>query len=264
MTVDAGLNDYTLTSTRREWNRDTGKSIVKTYVGPIDKIDAFYSSLINDPDVDRISDLSEHGKGTLEVFVADEDVSGIGSVTVGDNITWELVPQDITKPIRSLGAPAPTAIVFNEAALQDVLEDTRLFYETAQTSGTLPVGEPQETYLKLLQQGSSEYVRTAAVLRSSLILSARSTLVASFVGVDRAHKLTGQPGSPDINFLGAATFLQLINQMPEADGSKKQWMKRAPYVMTNGNRRFSINQEWWFARRWSETFYGGDQEDGNP
>jgi len=253
-----GLNDFTLTSTSRTWSKDNGQGTVKNYEGPIDKIKEFFESQIDDPAIDTMRNLSNNGKGVLEVTFVDDDGSGEGLVTAENNDIWELIGQDLFKNIRAHET-------FNVDNDQPALEEVRKAVEAADKDlQALTAGEPQETYQKLLLQGTDEYARTAVILRRSINAGSRTLLQASWLGVDRAWELDNEVGSPNLRTTGDAAIIGAIAEMPDEDGTKKQWLKRAPQIRTQGRRSWSIVQEWWFARRWSATLYEGDAEAGNP
>jgi hypothetical protein len=89
-------------------------------------------------------------------------------------------------------------------------------------------------------------------------------LQAVYKGVDRAQRLHGDDGSPNPVFLGQAQLMTALNEIPEADHTKKQWLKRMPQTRSIGRNHYGLVYEWWFARRWSYATYAGDNEDGNP
>jgi hypothetical protein len=126
------------------------------------------------------------------------------------------------------------------------------------------VGEPDSTYAKLLLRGVGEFVRSTAILRATTVVNARTVAKASWEGVDRAWTLSGESGSPNPPGTGSAGIVGLIDDMPDHDDEKKQWLKRAPQVRSLDRGRFQIVQEWWFARRWSYSLYEGDNEADNP
>jgi hypothetical protein len=260
-----GANNYTLVGTRKEYDQESGESTVTTYQGPIDKIDELYAETRNDVIdglYDKVTTGKKDGMGQLEISVSDS-----GDAAEEDtNTVWELVGQDIYKNIRSYNGDVTSSEAFNKDTNQTDLENTRLFFETAGQEGVDPGDdEPQATYLQLLMRGTDQYVRSIAVLRSRITVSRRSQITCDWTGVDRAWRLTGDSasGGPNLN-LGQAALLGQISSMPEADDTKKQWLKRAPSLTMTGSKSYTMTQEWWFARAWSENLYDGDAADGNP
>ena len=252
-----GANNYTQVGESRVWSRDQGWTTVKEYEGPKDKIRTLINSLVDDPAIDGLSENKRRGKGSLDVTYVDDDGSGGGGTTEQQNETWQLIGQDLCKNIRA-------HTTFNKDANQNDLENTRVFYESGGGRGIRVGSEPSVTYFALLRRGVSEYVRTAIILRKTITAGPRSLLRASWTGVDRAWKLDGEPGSPNLATAGEAAIIGALSEMDDFDNEKKQWLKRGPTVSPTGRRRYNISAEWWFARRWSETLYSGENEDGNP
>jgi hypothetical protein len=82
--------------------------------------------------------------------------------------------------------------------------------------------------------------------------------------VDKAWKLMGEAGSPNLRQSGDAQVIGALSGMADYAEAKKQWLKRAPQLVRSGKRKYRLVYEWWFARRWSHELYAGDNEDGNP
>ena len=270
-----GLYNYTKVGTRREYSQDMGQTTVETYQGPVSKInDLFDASVLSvqDGTVDKVTTGRENGLGVLELHYADGDATNDVNATVQNNTIWELVGQDLYKNLRSFGFAAGGDLAaagvqrFNLDADQASLENARGYFESAGNDPNFfaPAAEPAVTYLALLQRGVDQYVRSAVVLRSTITVSRRSLVAGRWVGVDRAWKLDGEDGSPNLDSVGQSAIIGSINEMPEADDTKKQWLKRAPQITMASRKAYTIAQEWWFARRWSHNLYLGDSEDGNP
>lgn len=247
-----GVDGMSRVGRRRSWSKNSGLGFTEIFEGPVDKAKIFYESFINGPDLDEVTFSQVKGKGVVELFQSDNDPEAAISTTGIDNEFWQIQPQDLWKSVRAHQT-------FNINALQDDLEAARLFYETAGAEGTKPTAGAPKTYFDLLLRGVEEYARSVPVLQQTIRVSKRTTIEASWDGVDRAHVIGAAPGpTPPTSILG------VINNMPEADDTKKQWLKRAPQVMEESDARFQIITHWWFARRWSETLYEGDVENGNP
>jgi len=262
-----GLNDYTKVSTRREYTQESGQTTVTTYKGPPDPINDLYESslaAVQNGEIDSVTTSVENGEGILEIRVADGDEDGNDPNTVFNNTIWELIGQDIFKNLRSYPGDVSGSVAFNGDSDQDDLEETRLYFETAQTEGSAPSGEPSETYYKLLLRGTDQYVRSTAVLRTTITVSRRSQITLDWNGVDRAWKIDGQTGSPDLDQTGQGALIGQIINLPGYNAEKKQWLKRAPQLTQTGRRNYTITQEWWYANRWSNNLYGGDSETDNP
>ena len=93
------------------------------------------------------------------------------------------------------------------------------------------------------------------VLTRTINVAKRSTVVPSWEGVDRAHKINESPGPEPPSVL-----LGTIENHPEADETKKQWLKNAPQVRQVSRSRYGIVESWMFAASHSLTLYGGDSD----
>jgi len=219
-------------------------------------VNTAFNGYVNNPFIDEVSFNLEGGTPRLELVYADSSDDGESEeTTLALNSVWELLPQDLYRDIRAFQT-------FNQAADQTKLEDTRKFFEEAH-SGNGPHnadGAPYTTYLNILRRGQSEYVRTTAILQQSIAVSKRSTIAANWLGVDEAWKIDGEAGSPS----PPAELIGSVAAMDEADSTKKQWLKRGPVERQINRYQYSISQQWWYARRWSKTFYNGDDEADNP
>jgi len=244
-----GFLGLTLVSTNKGWNRDKGQTKIETFEGPIAAIDSRFDILTATPNVDNLVRNTEDGVGTLIVTTVEDELTS----TFDQNDVWEFIGQELLKPIRAHQD-------FNKEVDQDKLEDTRKFYLEGFSGPGPHDGDPYKKYLDILRRENTEFIRSAAVLRRSLTVGPRSSQFANWDSVDRAITI-GATGLPSA---GQPLILGSIQSMPEANNAKKQWLKRGPQIRTSGDRRFTITQEFWFARRWSETFYEGDAEDGNP
>ena len=251
-----GLNGVTMTGWRKGWSPTAGETITYRYSGPEAKVTEYYEGFVGADNHDGININVDDGRPYFEITYADGADGGNRQSEL--NGSWELVTQDIYRNIRA----HPT---FNKDADQEDIENARLYFESGGLEGVDPAATPETTYLKLLQRGTSEFVRTAVILRYTLRLGRRSILKASWKGVDRAWRIMGQSGSPNpTRGYQRDAVVAYIRDMPDQDPAKKQWLKRAPAVRPLGKYGFSLTQDWWFARRWSETLYDGDNEDGNP
>ena len=262
-----GDHGFNLTGESREYTSESGYVTIRRYAGPFDAKDAFFASqkaLVDADIADSVREDQEDGEAIVEVRFADDDGSGGGFTDPALNTVWEVIPQDFYKSIRQLGtAVNARGIIFNKDAKQAALEAIRAAVERGEQI-IPPAVEPDITYHNLLLRGVDEFVRTGATLRKSIRVGRRSTLRGIWENVDRAWKLAGEPGSPDISGIGASAIVGAINSMDDADPALKQWLKRGPHIQLIGRARYSIVQEWWFAAQWSEALYNGDAGDGNP
>jgi hypothetical protein len=254
-----------LTRVRRydRWRAESGDQIVEEYVGPLSVAESEYIVAKSSGFWDEVEFSRDKGKGMLTLAVSTDATTG-GGFPIDPKPVWEVVGQDLFRNIRAFGGGTTAGVVFNAAADQEDLEAVRLRVESAEIEGLLPLAEPMSTYARLLLRGTNEFVRSTAILRSTIVVNSRTSAKASWVGVDRAWKLSGEAGSPAVPGTGASAIVGVIGDMPDADATKKQWLKRAPQIRSLERGRYQIAQEWWFSRRWSYALYDGDNEADNP
>ena len=265
MATVIGYNGYTRSGARQAWSQADGYTTVYTYKGPADKLTAFFLSIVGTDPIDVAEiDISE-GIASVQVTYQDDDGTGAGGTT-DYNVTWELVGQDMFKDVRTFDGTVLGTTSFNKDADQAALEAVRKKYLEGGIDAAYlaTLGGTPLLYAKFLMRGTSEYARSSIILRKNIKIGRRSTLTVSWRGVDRAWKLDGEDGSPNISGVGSSALIGTIADMPEADNAKKQWLKRAPQIRQLGGSKFQVQQDWWFARRWSNNLYLGDSEDGNP
>ena len=254
------------TSKGRLWSIEGGESLTETWEGSRAAISAKYIALQGAAGVDHLDVKNNGGKATLTVYYADSDTAGGGGIaTAEQNTVWELVPQDMFKDIRQYGGGLAGTQAFNGdgAGVQEEFERLQKLWKQGKLAAEV-VADPFLTYQKLLLRNVTQYVRTAAILRSTIRIGRNSDLAAGWTGVDQAWKLDGEAGSPSPSGFGSGAIIGAIGLMAEADATKKQWLKRAPTARPLGRGRFNIGQDWWYAARWSRNQYLGDAEAGNP
>jgi len=252
-----GSAGLTRVSRKHKWNRERGLHYREVWKGPIELVRSTFFGLVGSDLIDDIDMDGDDGVGTLTKIIADQsgDEGDGASQSSELNAVWTVISQDLYRNIRANQT-------FNVAADQTKLEATRRFFEEAK-GGDGPYhadGAPFTTYLDLLRRGSDEFVRTAVIIQKSIPVGKRSTLTASWTGVDRAWKLRNEAGSPN----PPSELIGLVENMPEGDNTKKQWLKRGPQLQQLTRYTYSLVYQWWFARRWSNTFYSGDSETDNP
>ena len=243
----------TQVSTRQKYTADNGLTTIYTYEGPAEAAQTLFETFQDSVLLGEALNTDKENKdgfSRVTVEYANEDE---GAVTE-ENETWNLVPQDIEKPLRSYDGAVSESVAFNADADQKALEKVRQAWERAEDY--TPAGDPSTTYQKHLYRGTTAYTRTGCILRRVIKVAADSDVVAGWSNVDRAQKLedTGFDETASNN----AGIIGSISEMPESDSTKKQWLKRAPQLTPIGDNKYSIVQDWWFAREWSANLYDGD------
>lgn len=248
-----GANEMTQSGKRREYKLGETYAWHLSYEGPIGKAEDFANA-------------AEKLSGVREVTLEKED--GIGRVWIRKqepsvdpelNVTWEVLPQEAYYDLRTHQHPTNPNYSFCLDADQDNILDA---WKAAQAGnkGFTPVGAPATRFFKIMRRGTEQYVRSLIILQKSVKVAYDSTVSASWIGVDRAWQITSEIASPS----PPSTILGLIAEHPLADATKKQWLKRGPCVRQFDTGLFTIQYQWWFAKRWSEALYEGNVEDGNP
>mgnify|MGYP001617272885 CR=1 FL=1 len=242
-----GANAVTRTSRTREFTRAGGTAWVETWVGPIAKAEYKYAGLIAVLGNNRVRLVTEGGVGVVELQYAAQD-------TVADvSEQWELLGGRLERPLEAHPDLNKTADQAAVAQAQKAIEEAYADYS--------PVAGAATTYYKIRRRGTTHFIRSAAVLRSTVMANRKSQLRASWKGVDRAQILYVAPGPrPPSDLLGP------IGEMADFTAGKKQWLKIAPVIQPAGPDLYRIVQDFLFAFRWSATLYAGDVEsDGsNP
>lgn len=248
-----GDNGYTLTSQTKTWSADSGILIRKTYAGPIEAVHDLFEELVQTDGVVTVDDTSSEGVGKLVVSSRDDAslIQALDEKKVTE--TWELVGGDRYVDIRA----HPT---YAAAEMQDDLEVVR---KAALRGDPYPDQEDEvaEDYYNLLVKGTTQYLRSSVVLRRNQSFGQEADVVASWSGVDTPCKWSDIP-IPSMT--KSYAILNAISQWTEFDSGKMQWLKMAPQVRYLAKGRYQITQDWLFARRWSHSLYGGDDEALNP
>jgi cell division protein FtsX len=255
MTVSIiGANEVTRFRRRRIKKTGNAASLQEWYKGPIGVAEAFFNSNLDNDDIDEINLSVQKAHGVITITYSDNDGSGDGGGGGGDDELeeiWEILSDDLEKDLRQHDE-------FNKTADQGQLEAARQAYMEGDYNKA-PAAGVAEVYHTLLMLGVTSYVRTAAILQRTIRVGRQSAAKASWAGVDQAWKLQGEEGSPD----PTEDIIGVTTDMPEADESKKQWLKRGPNVRQVEDHGYEIVQSWWFAANWSNTLYVGTDEDGN-
>jgi hypothetical protein len=256
-----GETDMVRVSRAPGWSAERGDYLTEVWVGTRTAAEAYFTAAKGSGNYDDVRLEITKGRGTVTLALTADTTAG--GFPVDPEPVWELIGQDATRDLRAFGGGTAAGVAFNAAADQADLEAVRRTIETA-TFTTLPAGDPDLTYAKLLLRGTVEFIRSTAILRSTLTVNSRTVATLNWHGTDRAWKLNGELGSPNPPGTGSSGILGAIADMPDYDGSKKQWLKRAPQIRSLDRGRFQLTHEWWFSKRWSYVLYEGDNEADNP
>jgi len=247
-----GADDFTQTASRQRWSVDGGLTTIIEFRGPLEKVKAKYDSLINTDDYDVLEFSIQDGVGVLSIEVQDGN-SQTSYVTPELNTVWELDAVEIIRDIRAFSDFANYSGTGGITHLEAIRK-------AAETATVQPAWNDSvdADYGRLLIRGTTEFIRSGMILRSTINAGSRTSVRASWSGVDRAHLLASGDG-PNPSGTGASAIIGAIQSHPDYLSGKKQWLKRGPRVSQRTKSRFSIVQEWMFSRSWSERLYGGDE-----
>lgn len=236
-TTFIGIKDMIRQPDRREWAVGTGDLTIRTYIGPQSQAAALKTQLVADG-ATKVTQADDGATSTVTAtypFIAEDGVPP--TTNAGQNITWELLGNDLNKDLRTHSSLSPTT----DAEAKDINAAIE-----AVSAGTAKVSSwcaKAGIVFDLYSKGTTEYVLTQFVLRKTIKVSAADGVAASLANCNKVEAPTGVP---------TALFAIPTNQ---GDGAI-EWLKKPPTVAYLGNGKYSIAQEWW-AGKWSQDLYGG-------
>lgn len=237
-----GLNGLSIVG-RKRVTGPQGQSTEVTYKGPLDKMRTEFTARVTSGD--QVS-FDDRVGGSITITYPDDDGSGGGAATESANSVWEMDSVEIIRPISMHPTFNPNP---KDAALDADIQAARKAIATATTfAPTTPV--LGQKYYDLLAHGSEEYIVSVPVIKKTVTVGKKSTIVASWTDVDKAVLLSLI--NPPSALLGT------IGNIPGADATKKQWLKKAPQLRGITTSKFEIIYTWWFSVQWSSTLHNGD------
>lgn len=219
-------------SIAKQWAYSPGETSQTVYKGVYAAVSNLYEQYKAvagyNPTYDQLSLLYNRGTGTLTVSTVQDGTA-----------QYELIGNELSNPIWShpyfLTSDTPSARL-----TADQIREVRRSWETG-TETTCPFTDKQKTLYDMMSAGTIEYLVSSYVLRETKIVSKRSTVQASYVGV---NTVVTPPSTSSVN--------SLIGALPTGE-----WLKKTPQVRMAGARRWMIETEWWWAVKWSAILYGG-------
>lgn len=213
---------------RKRWNYGGAETEEGAYEGPVAAAEALYALLKTvagyNPDYDGVEIEAVNGVGKV----------GYAKVTDGDSV-YEMWPNLFYKPIYQHTYFTADLTATQIAAVRSMFEQAELTDPAA--SGF--AGKQLELYAALCH-GDEESPEAGYVLRVTQEVSKRSTVQASYVGV---NTVVSPPDTSAAN--------SLIGALPTGE-----WLKQPPIVRMIGRRKWQIAQEYWWALLW-HVRYGG-------
>ena len=223
------------------WNKTQGDTKSVVYKGSAEKLQALFNSyksfgggLAN---YEELQLDAMNGTGTLIASVGGQSAQATQD---GDSM-FELYANDIARRIEN-------APYFDSLSTEDKSK-VYAVYNRAITlpydGSSVPAGNSLTgkslTLYQFLENGIHEYYESQYVLRVTMIVSERSSVRASFSGV---NQVTTPP-----SFSGSNA---IIGALPDGE-----WLKKGPVLRSYGEGKWQLSQEYWWAVKWSSVLYGG-------
>lgn len=225
---------------QRMWKAERGWATVRTWVGSKAACNA-YLVTVQSSGATEI-DCSEDGPtSTITATYPDAQDSSLSALQSTQNITWELLGNDLEKNLKTFYT------IFNQATgtaaqRQDLNAAEKAIKEATAINAGWYAGA--QTYFKLASQGIESYLLTQYVLHKSIKVGGDGVVAASLANVNKVEAPSGVP--------------TILFSVPTDDGQGTlEWLKKAPRVLYLGRGKYSIDQQWWGAARWSNELYGG-------
>ncbi len=230
---------------RRVWDATNGWSTVTRYEGTAEAIQAKANELANnDSGVDVIEE-DIHGKaGTLMCRVYEDAGSGGGGNTEELNAVWELIAQDILKPIERHS----DYNAIKEARKRDIENYVR--DRVQYSSITAPTTDAEKALAGYFANQTLDFYLTQLILRKTCVVTTKSAITISYTGMNRVVTLASI--NPPSILLGTLTSLPLES----GSSGAWEWLKKGPQLRQIARRKFQIVYEYWGAEKWAE-IYGG-------
>lgn len=245
-----GANEITELKSIRSWTKTDGVATTRRFVGPSELIQARFNELSASisPGADELTEHYNGSVGELNIKIYDDSGSDTGGNTEELNSVWELIASDLNKPIE---------YHTNFASIS--AERKRQLEYAAQTAGwqtadgeaiATPSNAAEKSLYGHYANQSLDFLLSTFILRKSTTVSSRSTITASYAGVDRVVTLASI--NPPSALIGALTSL------PKMNGSSGawEWLKKAPQVRQVSKTKYSIIYEWWGMEQWSVIYDG--------
>ncbi|MDD4860787.1 MAG: hypothetical protein PHI33_01630 [Smithellaceae bacterium] len=233
----------------RTWNPAEGVQTWRRFVGPAEKIKEYFNELTAagaDSGGDEIRESYNGQAGQVHIRVIDDSGGEDGGNTEELNAVWELMSQDIQKPIES-HPDFDSVIAAKKREIEKKARDAESFIG----------GTDAETNLYAYYSNQVlDYIATQLILRKSITVSTKSAITLSYANLNTVVAIGAI--NPPSKLLGALTSL------PKMDGTTGawEWLKKGPQCRQLGRSKFALSYEWWGADRWAKIPYGGTWEPG--
>lgn len=246
-----GKNGITELKPLRSWTKTDGVSTTRRFAGPADSIEAYFNELsaATSPGADEMAEQYQGAKGELLIKIYDDSGSSTGGNTEALNSVWELIANDLLKPIEY-----HTDFTSISAARKRSLE------YAAQTAGwkaadgtaiAVPSTDAEKSLYGHYANQTLDFMLSTFILRKTVTVSDRSTITASYSNMNEVVTLASI--NPPSALIGALTSL------PKMDGTSGawEWLKKAPQVRQTTKTKYQIIYEYWGMEQWSILYTNG-------
>lgn len=256
--VVKGLNEMTLVRRGKRWSADNGEQYVEEWAGPSAQAETFYTNYVNDPDLDDVDFPGpDRGRGVVRLVYKAIETGAAGPQDEDNNAVWEVYGNTFVKDLRTAPYFNPSGSIYQYIIEADAALERGEKYEYAD----VPTWSANiQRYLGLKLAGVEGYNFSGAVIRKSIKVSTRGTIVASWKDVNFVVDLATDI-NPPAAVIGVLSELERPVAGQMGDGTREsaswEWLKQCPVIRTAGSPRlFEIQYEWWGADQWSKVLYG--------
>ena len=181
-----GSTDVVQYKPKRVWDATNGWSTVTRYEGTADAIQAKANELANnDSGVDVIEEEINGQAGTLMCMVYEDSGSGSGGNTEELNAVWELIAQDILKPIERHS----DYNAINDSRKRDIENYVKDKAKAISDEITAPSTLAEKALAGYLANQTLDFYLTQLILRKTCVVTTKSAITISYTGMNRVVTL---------------------------------------------------------------------------
>ena len=237
---------------RREWSASDGWQTIRSWMGPYAAVEALANEFSTTTSgVDSMS-LDKNGvEGILTTRINDDPGTGTGGSVALANATWELILNEMMKPLRhsSYFDTGSAAIKTEYAQILDAFNQGQIAsFSTTSNQGTV--------FKAALIAGISDTMVAAPVLRQTMIVSRRNE-----VNVIVADAFTVKTSATILALIPVDFIWRSVLHPTTGTFKDYTWLQKLPTFRRIGRSRFEIGLEYWGAEKWVKYFYSGGTDD---
>lgn len=238
-----GSQEATPQGIKARWQAGSGQTLIYSWRGPTDAVTAIYNGLVNAALVDPTITVMDFnpGKGNAELIVQQASAGSVLGTVNSGGVTkvYEILPNEFMK--RAEQAPyfsdlTPSNIVKAYSAYDAGVPD-------ASVSPYSLTGKSLDLWKLIVQAGGNpEYFASGYVLRETFVISGLAKIAPVYTDVNKVVETPKEIWS--IN--------QAFGTIPAGE-----WLKKAPTVRQISRTKWHVQNEYWWADKWSTALYGG-------